>query len=104
MTQLLARADNPQAARLELMYFTFGPDEIDAIAGKRESAQREMERRIVAQMLTCMDDLAAPRSTPSDADCKDAEDSSTSLVGKHVLVIGKSSFTGCSEEGAVDDC
>jgi ribosome biogenesis ATPase len=30
-------------------------DEIDAIMGKRESAQREMERRIVAQFLTCMD-------------------------------------------------
>ena len=34
-------------------------DEVDAIAPKRESAQREMERRIVAQLLTCMDDLAA---------------------------------------------
>ncbi|GFR52366.1 hypothetical protein Agub_g14925, partial [Astrephomene gubernaculifera] len=33
-------------------------DEIDAIFPKRETAQREMERRIVAQMLTCMDDLA----------------------------------------------
>jgi len=32
-------------------------DEIDAIAPKRDSAGREMERRIVAQMLTCMDDL-----------------------------------------------
>ncbi|KAL9086975.1 MAG: hypothetical protein Q9159_003869 [Coniocarpon cinnabarinum] len=32
-------------------------DEIDAITPKRESAQREMERRIVAQLLTCMDDL-----------------------------------------------
>ncbi|KAG8742294.1 hypothetical protein FRC10_001718 [Ceratobasidium sp. 414] len=32
--------------------------EIDAITPKRESAQREMERRIVAQFLTCMDDLA----------------------------------------------
>jgi ribosome biogenesis ATPase len=30
-------------------------DEIDAIAPKREIAQREMERRIVAQLLTCMD-------------------------------------------------
>jgi ribosome biogenesis ATPase len=30
-------------------------DEIDAITPKRESAQREMERRIVAQLLTCMD-------------------------------------------------
>lgn len=35
-------------------------DEIDAIAPKRENAQREMERRIVAQMLTCMDDLGNP--------------------------------------------
>ncbi|GLI63444.1 hypothetical protein VaNZ11_006416, partial [Volvox africanus] len=34
-------------------------DEIDAIFPKRETAQREMERRIVAQMLTCMDDLSA---------------------------------------------
>ncbi|KAH8920502.1 AAA-domain-containing protein [Atractiella rhizophila] len=32
-------------------------DEIDAITGKRENAQREMERRIVAQLLTCFDDL-----------------------------------------------
>lgn len=32
-------------------------DEIDAITPKRESAQREMEKRIVAQLLTCMDDL-----------------------------------------------
>lgn len=32
-------------------------DEIDAITPKRENAQREMERRIVAQFLTCMDEL-----------------------------------------------
>uniref|UniRef100_A0A7S4G498 AAA+ ATPase domain-containing protein n=1 Tax=Eutreptiella gymnastica TaxID=73025 RepID=A0A7S4G498_9EUGL len=32
-------------------------DEIDAIAGKRESAGKEMERRIVAQMLSCMDEI-----------------------------------------------
>jgi ribosome biogenesis ATPase len=30
-------------------------DEIDAITPKRDQAQREMERRIVAQLLTCMD-------------------------------------------------
>ena len=45
-------------------------DEIDAIAPKRDTAQREMERRIVAQMLTCMDDLASlgqPASPPSTA-------------------------------------
>lgn len=33
-------------------------DEIDAITPKRETAQREMERRIVAQLLTCMDDVS----------------------------------------------
>uniref|UniRef100_A0A6A7GEH3 Ribosome biogenesis ATPase RIX7 n=2 Tax=Hirondellea gigas TaxID=1518452 RepID=A0A6A7GEH3_9CRUS len=33
-------------------------DEIDAITPKRENAQREMERRIVAQFLTCLDDLS----------------------------------------------
>ncbi|KAL7754325.1 Ribosome biogenesis ATPase rix7 [Sorochytrium milnesiophthora] len=33
-------------------------DEIDAITPKRESAQREMERRIVAQLLTCIDELS----------------------------------------------
>ena len=32
-------------------------DEIDAITQKRESSQREMERRIVAQLLTCMDGI-----------------------------------------------
>ncbi|KAI0198720.1 putative AAA family ATPase/60S ribosome export protein Rix7 [Astrocystis sublimbata] len=36
-------------------------DEIDAIMGKRENAQREMEKRIVAQMLTCMDDCDPQR-------------------------------------------
>ena len=33
-------------------------DEIDAITPKRETAQREMERRIVAQLLTSMDDIS----------------------------------------------
>ena len=37
-------------------------DEIDAITPKRESAQREMERRIVAQFLTCMDGTTLPHS------------------------------------------
>lgn len=32
-------------------------DEIDAITPKRESAQREMEKRIVSQLLSCLDDL-----------------------------------------------
>ena len=37
-------------------------DEIDAITPKRESAQREMEKRIVAQLLTCMDDLGLEKT------------------------------------------
>ncbi|XP_043111094.1 nuclear valosin-containing protein-like isoform X1 [Puntigrus tetrazona] len=32
-------------------------DEIDAITPKREVASKDMERRMVAQLLTCMDDL-----------------------------------------------
>ncbi|KAE8200462.1 hypothetical protein A4X06_0g3704 [Tilletia controversa] len=46
-------------------------DEIDAITPKRETAQREMERRIVAQLLTCLDDLSWEKSG-----------------GKPVMVIG----------------
>jgi len=43
-------------------------DEIDVICPKRENAQREMERRMVAQFLTCMDELAE--------------------AGGHVMVLG----------------
>ncbi|KAJ3340886.1 hypothetical protein HDU83_006894 [Entophlyctis luteolus] len=46
-------------------------DEIDAITPKRETAQREMERRIVAQLLTCMDDISLDKTD-----------------GKSILVIG----------------
>ncbi|KAG2298165.1 hypothetical protein Bca4012_009369 [Brassica carinata] len=49
-------------------------DEIDAIGSKRENQQREMEKRIVTQLLTCMD---GPRN-------KDHDSSSTG----YVLVIG----------------
>ena len=30
-------------------------DEIDSITQKRENASKDMERRIVSQLLTCMD-------------------------------------------------
>jgi ribosome biogenesis ATPase len=46
-------------------------DEIDAIAPKRETSQRGMERRMVAQLLTCMDALTLERT-----------------AGRAVLVIG----------------
>lgn len=58
-------------------------DEIDAITPKRETAQREMERRIVAQLLTCMDDLSQPLA---DVDLK-AEGKTQKRPG-HVIVIG----------------
>ncbi|KAG2428143.1 hypothetical protein HXX76_011823 [Chlamydomonas incerta] len=74
-------------------------DEIDAIFPKRETAQREMERRIVAQMLTCMDDLAAPPPPPGEV--KEAGKDGTEEDGAgeegagsvprptpHVVVIG----------------
>ncbi|PWW76221.1 AAA-domain-containing protein [Tuber magnatum] len=37
-------------------------DEIDAITKKRENTKRDMERGIVAQMLTCMDDLTLEKT------------------------------------------
>ncbi|OQO04811.1 hypothetical protein B0A48_07828 [Cryoendolithus antarcticus] len=39
-------------------------DEIDAIAPKRESSQSQMEKRIVAQLLVSIDDLARDRTKP----------------------------------------
>ncbi|XP_050206070.1 cell division control protein 48 homolog C [Mercurialis annua] len=59
-------------------------DEIDAIASKRESLQREMERRIVTQLMTCMDEfhrLVQPDSLNSDSE-------STNQNPGYVLVIG----------------
>lgn len=40
-------------------------DEIDAITPKREVASKDMERRIVAQMLTCMDGAVSVDSSPT---------------------------------------
>lgn len=40
-------------------------DEIDAVTPKRETAQREMERRIVAQLLSSLDDLSQ-RELPAE--------------------------------------
>lgn len=54
-------------------------DEIDAIASKRENMQKDMERRIVSQLLICMDELNKMPSLDSD--------SSEKKLG-YVLVIG----------------
>jgi len=35
-------------------------DEIDSITPKRENAQREMERRIVSQLISCIDGKLKP--------------------------------------------
>lgn len=59
-------------------------DEIDAIASKRENLQREMERRIVTQLMTCMDEshkLVHPTGANLDAESSDSSPG-------YVLVIG----------------
>mmetsp|Transcript_19058 Transcript_19058/g.37401 ORF Transcript_19058/g.37401 Transcript_19058/m.37401 type:complete len:478 (-) Transcript_19058:984-2417(-) len=61
-------------------------DEIDAITGKRDSSSRGMERRIVAQLLTCMDSIGHNSEADATEDAEDsAEDDSKSSA---VLVIG----------------
>ncbi|KAG2603735.1 hypothetical protein PVAP13_4NG007800, partial [Panicum virgatum] len=59
-------------------------DEIDAIASKRENLQREMERRIVTQLMTCMDQFHQNiGSGGSDLDAESAE-----KKPGYVIVIG----------------
>ncbi len=45
--------DNAKRHAPSLLFF----DEIDCITSKRDGAGKEMERRIVAQFLSCMDEL-----------------------------------------------
>ncbi|XP_022925018.1 cell division control protein 48 homolog C-like [Cucurbita moschata] len=59
-------------------------DEIDAIASKRENLQREMERRIVTQLMTCMDGF---HKLVDSTDASSKKDSSNDRPG-YVLVIG----------------
>ncbi|KAH9325944.1 hypothetical protein KI387_006122, partial [Taxus chinensis] len=59
-------------------------DEIDAISAKRETLQREMERCIVIQLLTCMDEShETMRSGDQESDAETPKKKSG-----HVLVIG----------------
>ncbi|RWW27800.1 hypothetical protein GW17_00007752 [Ensete ventricosum] len=59
-------------------------DEIDAIASKRENLQREMERRIVTQLMTCMDEShQSLRSTDGSS-----EPETSDRKPGYVLVIG----------------
>ncbi|KAF5756764.1 putative AAA+ ATPase domain, ATPase, AAA-type, core, NVL2, nucleolin binding protein [Helianthus annuus] len=59
-------------------------DEIDAIASKRENLQREMERRIVTQLMTCMDE--SHRVSKPDGTSKNTE--TPNDKPGYVLVIG----------------
>ncbi len=68
--------------------FSRHADEIDAIAAKRETAQREMERRIVAQMLTCMDDLSEQPLMEGANSTGQTERGDPARLPKHVVVIG----------------
>eukprot|EP00510_Aplanochytrium_minuta_P001653 CAMPEP_0184022664 /NCGR_PEP_ID=MMETSP0954-20121128/10769_1 /TAXON_ID=627963 /ORGANISM="Aplanochytrium sp, Strain PBS07" /LENGTH=666 /DNA_ID=CAMNT_0026305139 /DNA_START=46 /DNA_END=2046 /DNA_ORIENTATION=- len=62
-------------------------DEIDAITGKRENSSRGMEKRIVAQLLTSMNDIKT--SDLSDKEEEENDDSnSKGLDSAGVLVIG----------------
>ncbi|KAL5822447.1 hypothetical protein ACOSQ4_020347 [Xanthoceras sorbifolium] len=59
-------------------------DEIDAIASKRENLQREMEKRIVTQLMSCMDEshrLVQPSDANSNSEASDPRPG-------YVLVIG----------------
>uniref|UniRef100_A0ACD6AB21 Uncharacterized protein n=1 Tax=Avena sativa TaxID=4498 RepID=A0ACD6AB21_AVESA len=59
-------------------------DEIDAIASKRENLQREMERRIVTQLMTCMDEFH--QNLGSDGG--DLDSQSSEKKPGYVIVIG----------------
>lgn len=59
-------------------------DEIDAIASKRDNLQREMEKRIVTQLLTSMDESHVPVKPVGE----DAGSSSSDCRPGYVLVIG----------------
>lgn len=63
-------------------------DEIDAITPKRESAQREMERRIVAQFLTCMDGTYMSCIPDENAQALGVDMSWDKTDGKPIVVIG----------------
>ena len=54
-------------------------DEIDVIASKRENASKEMEKRIVAQLLTCLDDIARQSIVRRPQTHRDRSDSPYSM-------------------------
>uniref|UniRef100_A0A914YRI3 AAA+ ATPase domain-containing protein n=1 Tax=Panagrolaimus superbus TaxID=310955 RepID=A0A914YRI3_9BILA len=73
-------------------------DEIDTLASKRESAQREMERRIVTQLLTSLDELnkfpdhkkenEEENESTEDVKVIESEEDLSSRLARYVLVVG----------------
>uniref|UniRef100_A0A914DUY4 AAA+ ATPase domain-containing protein n=2 Tax=Acrobeloides nanus TaxID=290746 RepID=A0A914DUY4_9BILA len=68
-------------------------DEVDIIAQKRENAQRDMERRVVTQLIACLDDIGKSVSHPDSSKQGLIIDTSTMPIHppKHFLVIGTTS-------------
>ncbi|KAH7536626.1 hypothetical protein FEM48_Zijuj03G0004600 [Ziziphus jujuba var. spinosa] len=60
-------------------------DEIDTIASKRENLQRQMDRQVVTQLITCMDELHRPTVAHSDSETSDN-------TSGNVLVIGATNW------------
>ena len=68
-------------------------DEIDSMAPKRETAHKEMERRIVAQLLSCLDGLGEPpidmdRTTSDPQELVESAGKACKAKSKHVVIIG----------------
>ncbi|XP_077251181.1 cell division control protein 48 homolog C-like [Tasmannia lanceolata] len=59
-------------------------DEIDAIASKRENLQRDFDRRIVTQLMTCMDES---HQTLGSVD-ENLDSETTERRSRYILVIG----------------
>lgn len=77
-------------------------DEVDAIASRREGASKDMERRIVSQLLTCIDNLAnRARSKGGNALESGGTDSKEEIV-PHELDSGMGAQRSDAETASLD--
>ncbi|CAB3404702.1 unnamed protein product [Caenorhabditis bovis] len=83
-------------------------DDIDAIAPRRETAQREMERRVVSQLCSSLDELVLPPRDKVQTQLTFGNDGSIGFVGEGppppssnagVLVIGTTSRPDAVDSG-----